>query len=52
MLIAIVPLLAAVIGLLIFVLAKEPLKEVGRCLFWCGTLVTLFVAASHTVKFG
>ena len=49
--IAIIPLLAAIVGLLVYVLAaKDKVVEVGRALFWCGVLVTLMVLASHTVK--
>jgi hypothetical protein len=49
--VAIIPLLAAVIGLLIYVLATNAkVVEVGRALMWCGCLVTLFVVASHVVK--
>ncbi len=53
MLIAYLPLLAAIVGLLLYVLAANAkLIEVGRALLWCGTLVTLFALASHTVKLG
>lgn len=50
--IAIIPLLACIVGLLIYVLATTNAKvvEVGRALFWCGLLVTLFTVATHTVK--
>ena len=49
--IAIVPLIACVIGLLIYVLAANAkVIEVGRALFWCGLLVTLFTVASKVVK--
>ncbi len=53
MLIAYIPLLAAVIGLLMFVLASNAkVVEVGRALLWCGTLVTLFSVAHQTVQLG
>jgi hypothetical protein len=53
MLIAIVPLLAAIAGLLVYVLASNAkLVEVGRCLLWCGVLVTLLAQINHTVKLG
>lgn len=49
--IAIIPLLAAIVGLLVYVLAGKPkIEEVGRALFWCGLLVTLFVVASKVVR--
>ena len=51
--IAIVPLLAAIAGVLLYALASNVvLKEVGRGLFWCGTLVTLLVLAHKTVSIG
>lgn len=51
MLIAIVPLLIAIVGLLIYVLsANTKMQEVGRALMWCGFLVTLFVAAHKTLS--
>jgi hypothetical protein len=51
MLIAIVPLIAAIIGLLIYVLASNAkVSEVGRLLMACGMLVTLFVTASKHVS--
>jgi len=49
--IAIVPLLVAVVGLLTYVLAgNAKVAEVGRALMWCGILVTLWVMAGRTVK--
>lgn len=49
--IAIIPLLAAIVGLLIYVLAANAkVVEVGRALFWCGLLVTLFTVASRVIK--
>lgn len=51
MLIAIAPLLAAVVGLLIFVLAANPkLNKIGEHLMWTGMLVTLYVLANHVVR--
>ena len=51
MVIAIAPLLVAIIGLLIYVLASNSkVVEIGRALMWCGFLVTLFAYASKTVK--
>jgi hypothetical protein len=49
--IAIIPLLVAIAGLLIYVLANNAkVVEVGRALMWCGILVTLFASANHTVR--
>lgn len=49
--IAIVPLLVAVVGVLIHALASNAkVAEVGRALMWCGILVTLWVMAGRTVK--
>ena len=51
MIIAIVPIVAALIGLLTYVLAASPkASEIGRILFSCGVLVALFTAASHTIR--
>lgn len=48
---AIVPLLAAVVGVLIYALSSNAkLAEVGRALMWCGILVTLAAVASRVVK--
>jgi len=51
--IAIIPLLACIVGLLVYMRTpdtKGRVVEIGRALFWCGVLVTLLVLASHTVK--
>ncbi len=49
--IAIVPLLAAVIGLLIYALSTNAkVCELGRLAYACGLLVTLLVFARHLVK--
>lgn len=49
--IAIIPLLACIVGLLVYVLAANAkVVEVGRALFWCGLLVTLFTVASKVIK--
>lgn len=51
MLIAIVPLIAAIIGLLMYALsASEKVVKIGFVLFWTGTLVTLLTVAGNTVK--
>lgn len=51
MLISIVPLIAAIVGILVYVLASNAKAvELGRVLMWCGILVSLMVAASHVVR--
>lgn len=51
MLIAIIPLVVAIIGLLAYVLASNPkISEVGRILFLVGALVTVAVLAGHTLR--
>lgn len=50
---AIIPLLVLIVGLLIWVLASNPLvKEVGKWMFICGLFVTLWVSARVTVHLG
>jgi hypothetical protein len=51
MLIAIIPLVALVAGILMYALAQNAkIVEIGRAMMWCGLLVTLAVAAHQTVK--
>ena len=51
--IAIVPLLVAVVGLLMwFVSGNGKVQELGRLLFFCGALVTLFVMGGKVVRIG
>ena len=52
--IAIIPLIAAILGLLMWLLCKTnaDAKEIGRMLMWCGTLVTLFALAAKTLTIG
>ena len=51
MFVAIVPLVVALIGVLMYALASpSKVVEIGRIMFWTGLLVTLFVAAGHSVK--
>lgn len=52
MFIAIIPLIVAIVGLLMYALsANAKVAEIGRIMLWTGLLVTLFVAAGRTVKF-
>ncbi len=47
----IAPVLAAVIGLLVYALSVNPkVAELGRLAFGCGLLVALFVFAQHGVR--
>lgn len=49
MLIAIIPIVVLIVGLLMWVLATNAVvKEAGRIMFFCGMLVTTFVAARVT----
>lgn len=53
MIIAWLPLLVFVAGILIHALAKHAtVAEVARAMIWCGLLVTLFSLAKHVVKLG
>lgn len=50
MLIALVPIVALIIGLLLWALASNTIvKDAGKIMFFCGVLVALFVAAKQTV---
>ncbi len=50
MLITIIPLLAAIIGLLIYALSTDKAAEAGRITFACGLLVVLASLAHHVVR--
>lgn len=51
MFIAIIPLVVALVGLLMYVIPQSNTKvtEIGRILFFCGVLVTLWLAGNKTV---
>lgn len=50
MIIAFVPAIFAVVGLLLYILATNPkLQEIGKLTFFAGFLVTMFTLASKTV---
>lgn len=52
MFVAIIPLIVAIVGLLMFALsANTKVVEIGKIMFWTGLLVTLFVSSGKTVKF-
>jgi len=51
MLVAYLPLLVAIIGLLVYVLASNAKAvEIGRLLFFAGILVTVLTLQGHTVR--
>lgn len=53
MVIAYIPFVFALIGLLLYLLAARPeTKDIGRILFFCGTLATLLSLASKTFRIG
>jgi Na+/phosphate symporter len=53
MVVAIVPFVIAIIGLLLWVFASNPkLAEAGRILFFCGSLVLTFRLSGSTVSVG
>lgn len=50
MLIAILPVIIALVGVLVYVISSNAkVIEIGRALMWCGILATVFVAAGRTV---
>lgn len=53
MIIAIVPLLFALLGLLMYVLASSAkLVRIGEIVFFCGFLVTMMTMASKVLRLG
>lgn len=53
MLIAYVPLLLALVGAAIWILASNPkAQELGRALFWTGMLVVMLTVAHQTFRIG
>ena len=51
MLISYVPLLVAIVGLLMFVLAANPkVARIGEILMFCGAFVTLLALAHDTAR--
>lgn len=52
-LIATVPMIFCLAGLLVYLFAARPkVCEAGRLMFACGLLVALYVLATHVVKLG
>jgi hypothetical protein len=53
MLIAIIPLIIAVVGLLMYALCANPkLADIGRIMFCCGMFVITWVLARVTMHIG
>lgn len=53
MLIAIIPLIIALIGVLMFALCTSAkLQEIGRIMFFCGMFVITWVLAKETIHIG
>jgi len=53
MVIAIAPLLIAIVGLLVWLMASNPkASEAGKILFFCGVLVLTMSLASKTFHLG
>ncbi len=53
MLVAILPFLICVVGLIVYLIASKPeAKELGRIAFACGLLVLTYVLAGYTVRVG
>lgn len=53
MLVAIFPVLAIILGILLWALASNGIvKDVGRIIFAAGVLVTLLVVAHYTIRIG
>lgn len=51
LIVAIIPLVVCVVGLLMYILATNPkVVELGRLTFFAGLLVFLFAIARETVK--
>jgi Na+/phosphate symporter len=51
MVIALIPILVFIVGLLLYALVENPkLVELGRAMLWCGLLVTLFHLADKVVR--
>lgn len=53
MIIAVIPLIFAIIGLLMWVLAGNPLiKRVGEIMFFCAFLALMFAFSGKTISIG
>lgn len=46
------PLVVALLGLLVYLLASNPkVQEIGRIIFFCGLFWLVFLFAGHTLRF-
>jgi hypothetical protein len=53
MFIAVIPLLVAIIGLLMYILATNTkVAEIGRLMFACGLLALMFASARESIRIG
>lgn len=53
MLIAIIPFIVAIIGVLMYALCANPkLQEIGRIMFFCGMFIITWVLAKETLRVG
>ena len=53
MFIAVIPLLVAIIGLLLYILASNAkVSEIGRLMFACGLLALMFASARESIRIG
>lgn len=50
--IATVPLIVLLLGLVMYLVPTQNTKinEIGRILFFCGVLVSVYIAAGHVVR--
>ena len=53
MFIAVIPLLVAIVGLLMYILATNAkVAEIGRIMFACGLLALMFASARESIRIG
>lgn len=53
MLIAIIPLIVLIVGLLMYALAANPkIQEIGRIMFFCGLLALCLAFSRQTLSIG
>ena len=53
MLIAVIPFIILIVGLLMYVLAANPkVSEIGRIMFFCGLVALCFAFSRQTVSIG
>lgn len=53
MLIAVIPFIVLIVGLLLWVLAANPkVSKAGEYMFFCGLLALMFALSGHSVRLG